>query len=90
MTHMNDVWDALTDPTRREILMMLKKNDMNAGEIAEKFDISKPSISHHLNILRNAGLVRSEKHGQNVIYTISTSVLEDVMNILAFLIEKRK
>jgi DNA-binding transcriptional ArsR family regulator len=87
---MNDVWDALTDPTRREILMMLKKNDMNAGEIAEKFDISKPSISHHLNILRNAGLVRSEKHGQNVIYTISTSVLEDVMNILAFLIEKRK
>ncbi|GAP41259.1 autorepressor SdpR family transcription factor [Flexilinea flocculi] len=87
---MNDVWDALTDPTRREILMMLKKNDMNAGEIAEKFDISKPSISHHLNILRNAGLVRSEKHGQNVIYTISTSVLEDVMNILAVLIEKRK
>ena len=70
--------------------MMLKKNDMNAGEIAEKFDISKPYISHHLNILRNAGLVRSEKHGQNVIYTISTSVLEDVMNILAVLIEKRK
>ncbi len=70
--------------------MMLKKNDMNAGEIAEKFDISKPSISHHLNILRNAGLVRSEKQRQNVIYTISTSVLEDVMNILAVLIEKRK
>ncbi len=87
---MSDVWDALTDPTRREILMMLKKNDMNAGEISEKFDMSKPSISHHLNILRNAGLVRSEKRGQNVIYSISTSVLEDVMNMLAVLIEKRK
>jgi DNA-binding transcriptional ArsR family regulator len=87
---MGDVWNALTDPTRREILMLLKKGDLNAGEIAEKFDMSKPSISHHLNILRNAELVRSEKRGQNVIYSISTSVLEDVISLVAELTGKGK
>ncbi|MHC1770713.1 MAG: autorepressor SdpR family transcription factor [Flexilinea sp.] len=87
---MGDVWNALTDPTRREILMLLKKGDLNAGEIAEKFEMSKPSISHHLNILRNAELVRSEKRGQNVIYSISTSVLEDVISLVAELTGKGK
>lgn len=80
---MGDVWKALADPTRRKILELLKKHDMNAGEIAEKFNMTKPSISNHLNILKQADLVDSEKQGQNVIYSLKTSVLEDIMNILS-------
>lgn len=80
---MGDVWKALADPTRREILELLKKHDMNAGEIAEKFNMTKPSISNHLNILKQANLVDAEKQGQNVIYSLKTSVLEDIMNILS-------
>ena len=72
---MGDVWKALADPTRRKILELLKEKDMNAGEIAEKFDMTKPSISNHLNILKQADLVDSEKQGQNVIYSIKTSVI---------------
>ncbi len=80
---MGDVWKALADPTRRKILELLKKHDMNAGEIAEKFNMTKPSISNHLNILKQADLVDAEKQGQNVIYSLKTSVLEDIMNILS-------
>lgn len=80
---MNDVWKAMSDPTRRAILSLLRKRDMTAGEIAENFDISKPSISNHLNILKQAELVDCHKQGQNVIYSISTSVLEDIMALLA-------
>lgn len=80
---MNDVWKAMSDPTRRAILALLRKRDMTAGEIAENFDISKPSISNHLNILKQAELVDCHKQGQNVIYSISTSVLEDIMALLA-------
>jgi len=80
---MGDVWDALADPTRRQILKLLRAADMNAGEIASKFDMTKPSISHHLNILKNADLVRAERSGQNIIYSINTSVLEDLMELIA-------
>ena len=80
---MNDVWKAMSDPTRRAILSLLRKRDMTAGEIADNFDISKPSISNHLNILKQAELVDCHKQGQNVIYSISTSVLEDIMALLA-------
>ena len=80
---MGDVWKALADPTRRKILELLKEKDMNAGEIAEKFDMTKPSISNHLNILKQADLVDSEKQGQNVIYSIKTSVIEDILNLLS-------
>lgn len=82
---MGDVWKALADPTRRKILSMLKSGEMNAGEIAEKFDMSKPSISNHLNILKQADLVDAEKQGQNVIYSLKTSVLEDMLNVLSSL-----
>ena len=54
---MNNLFKALNDPTRRKILELLKKNDMTAGEIADEFNISKPSISHHLDLLKQAGLV---------------------------------
>ncbi len=80
---MGDVWKALADPTRRKILELLKEKDMNAGEIAESFNMTKPSISNHLNILKQAELVDSEKQGQNVIYTLQTSVLEDILNMIS-------
>ena len=59
---------------------MLKKRDMTAGEIADKFDISKPSISHHLNTLKQAGMVLDERKGQYIYYSINTSVFEDVVS----------
>ncbi len=80
---MGDVWKALADPTRRKILELLKKQDMNAGDIAAKFNMTKPSISNHLNILKQADLVNSEKQGQNVIYSLKTSVLEDILSMLS-------
>lgn len=80
---MGDVWKALADPTRRKILELLKKQRMNAGEIAAEFNMTKPSISNHLNILRQAELVDAEKVGQNVIYSLKTSVIEDILNVLS-------
>ena len=76
---MNTVFKALNDPTRREILEMLKEKEMTAGEIAEKFHISWPSISHHLDLLKQAKLVTSEKDGQYVYYTLNTTVVDEIM-----------
>ena len=77
---MNNVFKALNDETRRKIIELLKEKDMDAGEIAEKFKISKPSISHHLDILKRADLITSEKRGQHIIYSLNTSILEDLIN----------
>ncbi|KAB5490801.1 ArsR family transcriptional regulator [Flagellimonas taeanensis] len=77
---MNSLFKALNDETRRQIVELLKERDMNAGEIAERFNISKPSISHHLDILRQANLVTSEKKGQFVEYSLNTTILEDLLN----------
>ncbi len=85
---MGDVLKALADPTRRKILTLLKKRDMNAGEIASEFNMTKPSISNHLNILKQADLVDSEKHGQNVVYSLKTSVLEDILGMLSDLTKR--
>lgn len=85
---MSDVWSALSDPTRRQILKLLKKKDLNAGELAAEFNMTKPSVSHHTSILKQSGLVDSEKQGQNVIYTLRISVLEDALALLAALTEK--
>lgn len=76
---MNDIFKALNDETRRQILTMLRKRDMSAGEIADKFNISKPSISHHLEILKRAGLVSSEKQGQYIIYSVNTTIIDDLL-----------
>ncbi|MGE5483778.1 MAG: autorepressor SdpR family transcription factor [Ignavibacteriales bacterium] len=76
---MGNIFFALSDPTRRRILEYLNQGDMTAGEIADRFDISKPSISHHLNILKEAGLVSVEKQGQFLMYSMNTSVFEDVV-----------
>jgi len=79
---MNALFKALNDQTRRQIIELLKENDRNAGEIAEKFNISKPSISHHLDILKRAGLITSEKKGQFIVYSLNTSILEDLLSWL--------
>lgn len=77
---MNSLFKALNDETRRQIIELLKEKDMNAGEIADQFNISKPSISHHLDILKRADLITSEKKGQFVEYSLNTSILEDLLN----------
>ncbi|HRE75963.1 MAG TPA: autorepressor SdpR family transcription factor [Flavobacteriales bacterium] len=79
---MNEVFKALNDPARREILNMLRKGDLTAGEIAEKFEMTAPSISHHLDKLKRAGLVTTEKQGQYVFYSLNTSIIDDLMHYL--------
>lgn len=76
---MNKVFRALNDPTRREILERLKSSELTAGEIADAFNITRPSISHHLDILKQAGLVSSRREGQFIKYTIETTALEDAL-----------
>jgi DNA-binding transcriptional ArsR family regulator len=78
----NNVFKALSDPTRRKILELLKEKDLTAGEIAEEFSISKPSISFHLNILKNSELVITERQGQNIVYSINTTLFQDVISWL--------
>lgn len=77
---MKQLFKALNDDTRRAILDLLKEKEMTAGEIADEFSISKPSISHHLDLLKRADLVTSEKKGQFITYTINTTILEDLMS----------
>jgi len=76
---MSNAFKALSDETRRKILQLLNKHDMSAGEIAENFKMSKPSISKHLEILRESELISSEKKGQFVIYSINTSIIQEVL-----------
>lgn len=79
---MNRVFKALNDPIRREILDLLKEKDMNAGEIASQFNITKPSISYHLDLLKQADLVVSVKNGQYVNYSLNKTVVEDIIQWL--------
>jgi DNA-binding transcriptional ArsR family regulator len=76
---MNILFKALNDPTRRKILELLKGNDMTAGEIADEFNISKPSISHHLDLLKQAGLVEALKQGQFIFYSLNTTVVDEIV-----------
>ncbi|MEZ0485159.1 autorepressor SdpR family transcription factor [Fibrella aquatica] len=76
---MNALFKALNDPTRRQMLELLRKGDLTAGDIADQFAMSKPSISHHLDLLRQAGLVDSTKSGQFVTYTLNTTVLDELL-----------
>jgi len=78
---------ALSDGTRREILHLLRKGDMTAGEIAAYFNISKPSISHHLNVLKQSNLVQDSRQGQNIYYTLNTTVFQEVMGWFLGLLE---
>lgn len=76
---MNKLFEALAHPTRREILELLKKGSMSAGAIAERFDVSKPTLSGHFAKLRDAGLIHADKNGASIIYSLNLSVLEEVL-----------
>lgn len=84
---MNKVFKALNDDTRRQMLHLLREKDLTAGAIAEHFNISKPSISHHLDLLKQADLVVANRKGQFIIYSINTTVLDEV---LAWIITLKK
>lgn len=86
---MNFLFKALNDETRRQILEILKEGDLNAGEISDQFNMSKPSISHHLDILKRADLIFSEKRGQFVYYSLNTSILEDLLSWIITLKNKQ-
>ena len=79
---MSDVFKALSDPTRREILRLLSSGEKSAGEIADRFDMTKPSISHHFAVLKGADLIRSRREGQQIYYALNTTVVEDVVALV--------
>lgn len=74
----HSVFAALADPTRRAILKMLRSGSKSAGEIAEAFRLTKPTLSHHFRVLRGANLVRAERRGTSIVYTLQTNVIEDL------------
>jgi DNA-binding transcriptional ArsR family regulator len=75
----NEAFKALADPTRREILALLRRGEMTAGDLAERFDMSKPSMSHHFSVLKEADLITSRREAQQIWYGLNTTVLQDVM-----------
>lgn len=87
---MNTLFKALNDPTRREIVELLKEGDMTAGEIADHFDISKPSISHHLDLLKQADIVSAVKNGQFIYYSLNATVLDEIITWFLGLKNKKK
>ncbi|HEX3987224.1 MAG TPA: autorepressor SdpR family transcription factor [Acidobacteriaceae bacterium] len=76
---MNRVFKALADPRRRRVLQILRKRPMSAGELAEHFPVSKPTMSAHFAVLLEAGLIDAEKNGRTIIYRLRMSVLEDAL-----------
>ncbi len=76
---MSRIFKALSDPTRRRVLQLLRERPMSAGELAHHFKVSKPAMSAHFAVLREAGLIDSQKHGKSVIYELQMSVLEDAL-----------
>lgn len=81
--NVKDIWGAMADPTRREILTLLQKKDMTAGEIAEQFELSGATVSHHLKILREAGMILAEKEKQTITYSLNLTVFQDFLKGIA-------
>jgi ArsR family transcriptional regulator, arsenate/arsenite/antimonite-responsive transcriptional repressor len=75
----NDAFRALADPTRREILALLRHGEITAGALAEKFDMTKPAMSHHFKVLKDAELITSRRDGQQIWYGLNTTVVQDLM-----------
>jgi DNA-binding transcriptional ArsR family regulator len=92
MLKTQEVFRAISDPTRRKVLKLLQRGSKTAGELAESFDITKGSLSHHFNVLKAAELVRSERRGQTIVYSLNTTVFEDVAALLFdfFRLDQRK
>lgn len=76
---MSSVFKALSDPTRRKVLQLLRDRSMTAGELADHFDVSKPTMSVHFKVLREADLIHAEKQGKSIIYSLKMSVLEEAL-----------
>jgi ArsR family transcriptional regulator, repressor of sdpIR and other operons len=76
------VFKAFNDPTRREILRLLNGGEMSAGQLAERFPISAPSMSHHFNVLKQADLVSTRREGQQILYSLNTTVVQDLLRLL--------
>ncbi len=89
MAH-NEIFKALADPTRREILGLLGQGEMTAGKLASHFDMTKPTMSHHFAVLRDADLVTSRRDGQQIWYSLNTTVVLDVLRWVLDLMEKGK
>ncbi len=87
---MNSLIKALDDPTRRRIIELLKKRDMTAGEIAEFFNMTKPSISHHLDILKQANVIAGVKDGQFITYSLNTTVFEELVQWIMEVTKRKK
>ncbi len=85
-----EVFKALSDPTRRRILEILQGGSRTAGELSESFDMTKGTLSHHFNVLKAAGLVRCERRGQQIVYSLNTSVLEDAASMLLDLFGRKE
>jgi len=75
----DDTFRALADPTRRRILRLLSAGEMSAGDLATNFEISGPSMSHHFNVLKNADLIRTRRNGQQILYSLNTTVVQDLL-----------
>jgi ArsR family transcriptional regulator len=75
----NQAFKAISDPTRREILRLLRRGEMTAGDLAERFDMTKPTMSHHFSVLKDADLLTSRRDGQQIWYGLNTTVVQDLM-----------
>ena len=85
---MNAVFKALSDPTRRQILRLLSRGEKTAGDLAERFDMSKPSMSHHFAVLKEADLISSRRNGQQIWYSLNTTVAQDAISWVMDLVER--
>lgn len=80
--HRNEAFKALADPTRREILRLLRGGEKSAGELAEQFDMTRPSMSHHFAVLKAADLIRARREGPQIYYSLNTTVVEDLLALI--------
>jgi DNA-binding transcriptional ArsR family regulator len=86
----DDIFRALNDPTRRQILRLLRSRDMSAGEIAERFPLAKSTLSGHFNVLKRGGLVVTERVGTSIVYSLNISALEEVVGAVLALRDTRR
>ena len=87
---MSDVFDALAHPVRREILKLLRDGPLSAGQLAEQFNLAKPTLSGHFTVLKNAGLITAERRGTTILYRLNMSVMEEAVAALMSLTDKKE